>query len=129
MSVNCSKRPEQVDKLKAKAQCGWNWVKTFAPEDFKFSLRDENSDPIEVSGVEGKALKLLAEKVAEHMDSLEEKEFSNHLYDVARELEIDSSDFFPVVYKALIGKEKGPRLINFLYIIGKERLLGLLGKY
>jgi len=31
------------------------------------------------------------------------------------------------VYTALIGKEKGPRLIPFLYTIGRERLLELLG--
>lgn len=122
-------KPEQVDKLKAKAQCAWNWVKNFAPEDFKFSLK-EGSDPLtKVSEVEVKALKLLSRKIEQFMDSCTEKEFSTHLYDVARELEIESGDFFPVVYKALINKEKGPRLISFLYIIGKEKLISLLNKY
>ncbi len=122
-------KEEQIERLKAKALCAWNWVKTFAPEDFKFSLKDESEALIEVSEVEGKALKLLSEKVKQHMDSCDEKEFSTHLYDVARELDIETSDFFPVVYKALVGKEKGPRLISFLYIIGKEKLLSLLGQY
>jgi lysyl-tRNA synthetase class 1 len=122
-------KPEQVDRFKARAACAWNWVRDFAPEDFKFSLKDENAEPIEVDETEAKALKSLAGKIKAHMDSCTEKEFSTHLYDVARELEIESGDFFPVVYKALIGKEKGPRLINFLYIIGKEKLLKLLGKY
>lgn len=122
-------KPEQIDKLKAKAKCAWNWVKNFAPEDFQFSLGDETSALIEVSEVEGKALKILVDKVEKYMDSCDEKEFSTHLYDVARELEIESGDFFPVVYKALIGKEKGPRLISFLYIIGKEKLISLLGRY
>jgi len=122
-------KPEQIDKLKAKAVCAWNWVKNFAPDDFQFSLGNESTSPIEVSEVEGKALTLLAKKVDQFMDSCDEKEFSTHLYDVARELEIESGDFFPVVYKALIGKEKGPRLISFLYIIGKQKLLTLLGKY
>ncbi len=80
----------------------------------RFSLGDETTEAIEVSEVERKALKSLAAKVNEHMDSCTEKEFSTHLYDVARELEIESGDFFPAVYKALIGKEKGPRLISFL---------------
>jgi lysyl-tRNA synthetase class 1 len=122
-------KPEQVEKLKAKAECAWNWVNNFAPEDFQFKLGDESTEPIEVTEVEGKALALLADKVKKYMDSCDEKEFSTHLYDVARELEIESGDFFPVVYKALIGKEKGPRLISFLFIIGKEKLLTLLGKY
>ncbi len=122
-------KPEQIDKLKAKAQCAWNWVKNFAPEDFKFSLKADGVALLAVSEVEGKALKSLAGKVEQFMDSSTEKEFSTHLYDVARELEIESSDFFPVVYKALIGKEKGPRLISFLYIIGKDKLVSLLGKY
>ena len=122
-------QPEQINKLKAKAVCAWNWVKTFAPEDFRFSLKDESDALLNVTETEGKALKLLSEKVELHMDSLSEKEFSTHLYDVARELEIESGDFFPVVYKALIGKEKGPRLLSFLYIIGREKLVSLLGKY
>ncbi len=122
-------KPDQIDKLKAKAACAWNWVKNFAPEDFQFSLGNEKDELIEVSEVEGKALKLLSDKVEKHMDNCTEKEFSTHLYDVARELEIESSDFFPVVYNALIGKEKGPRLINFLFIIGKEKLISLLARY
>ena len=31
-----------------------------------------------------------------------------------------------MMYQTLIGKDKGPRLINFMYTIGRERLLTLL---
>lgn len=122
-------KPEQVDRLRARALCAWNWVRNFAPEDFQFALKGDDEPAAEVSETEGKALRLLADKIAKYMDSCDEKEFGTHVYDVAMELEMESTDFFPIVYRALVGKDKGPRLVNFLFIIGKDRLLKILGKY
>jgi lysyl-tRNA synthetase class 1 len=42
---------------------------------------------------------------------------------------MEGKDLFRVAYQALIGKDQGPRLANFLRSISKERLLGILSKY
>lgn len=117
---------DQKEKFRARARCAWFWVKNYAPEDFQFSLRASGSSLPDMTPAESEALKKLAGLIKEKMD-LPEKEFSTLVYDLMKELGMESSDFFPVVYQALIGKEKGPRLIPFLYTIGKERLLGILG--
>jgi len=117
---------DQQDKFRARAQRAWFWVKNYAPEDFQFSLREAGSPLPDMTPAEAEALKRLTGLIKDKMD-LPEKEFSTHVYDLMKELEMESADFFPVVYQALISKEKGPRLIPFLYTIGRDRLLELLG--
>ena len=122
--------PDQIPRLKKRMKCAWNWVVNFAPEDFRFSLNAPGSVPVEMdSEGQRKALALLYKAVEEKMDSCDEKEFSTVVYDIAREVEIESAELFPAVYKALIGKEKGPRLISFLYTIGREKVAAILKVY
>ncbi len=122
-------KPEQEARLRQRAECAWNWVKNFAPEDFQFALKDDNAEAEKVSPAEAAALSMLCDEVAAKMDKLDEKEFSVSIYDAAQKNGLESGDFFPVVYRALIGKEKGPRLASFLYAIGSEKVCKLLGKY
>ena len=51
------------------------------------------------------------------------------MYDVMHEHSLESAEFFTAVYQALIGKDKGPRLLNFLHVVGRETVSGLLGLY
>ncbi|MDC7241065.1 MAG: lysine--tRNA ligase, partial [Spirochaetales bacterium] len=75
------------------------------------------------------AIKRLAVIVEEDLGVLTEKDFGTKVYDMMKELELESADFFTAVYQALISREKGPRLINFLHILGKEKVLTLLKIY
>jgi lysyl-tRNA synthetase class 1 len=121
--------PDQIIRLRKRAQCAWNWVTQFAPEDFQFSLRDPADEPLEMGEAEAKALRYLKAEVDNHMAREDEKTFSTRVYDAAREAGLESSELFPAVYRALIGKEKGPRLVSFLYAIGPEKVAALLGRY
>jgi lysyl-tRNA synthetase class 1 len=51
------------------------------------------------------------------------------MYDVIHAHELESAEFFSGVYRALIGKEKGPRLLNFLHVLGRDTVSTLLGRY
>ena len=51
------------------------------------------------------------------------------MYDIATELGIDAKLLFSGLYQALINKNQGPRLANFMKIIGKERLSEILKVY
>lgn len=119
----------QIDRLKKRCQCAINWAKDFAPEDFKFHINKGDEELLEVNDQEREILQLLTKAVDEHMDNLTEKEFSVKVYDVARAVGVESGEMFPLVYRALIGKEKGPRLVSFLCTIGKEKLLKVLSRY
>ncbi|MBI9108642.1 MAG: lysine--tRNA ligase [Spirochaetales bacterium] len=120
---------DQIPRFRQRAECAWAWVQTFAPEDFRFSIKTSDDPLIEVSAAEASALSMLADAVKAKMDILDEKEFSTNIYAAAEENGLESGDFFPVVYRALIGKEKGPRLASFLYSIGSARVFELISRY
>ena len=119
----------QLERFKMKSQCAWNWIKEFAPEDFQFEIKEVGFKADGLSELQINALKKTAILVKEQMQQLSEKEFSTAMYDILKEIELESSDFFPAVYKAIIGKEKGPRLIGFLYTLGAEKVANLLAQY
>ena len=119
----------QKPKLRKRAECAWNWVTTYAPDDFRFEIKSSGAPLADVSESQAKALAMLADAVKDKMDSMEEKEFSTNVYAAAEAFGLDSAEFFPAVYQALIGRDKGPRLVSFLYSIGSERVYSLLSAY
>lgn len=115
----------QKAKFRARAERAWFWVKNYAPEDFQFSLRKSGDPMILTDQRQRNALDSFKKLIEEKMH-LPEKEFSGFMYDMMKELGMDSSEFFPLVYQGLIAKDKGPRLVPFLYTIGRDKLLQLI---
>ena len=122
-------KPSQIERLKRRCQCAINWSRDFAPEDFKFTIKNGSEELLEVSDKDRKILQLMAKTVEDYLGQVSEKEFGVKVYDVAREMEVETTDMFPLVYQAIIGKEKGPRLVSFLSTIGKEKLLKIFKRY
>lgn len=118
---------DQLPKIRQRAICAWNWIKNCAPEDFKFSLR-LGQDPLPFNALETNILQQLA-MIAPTLTSDNEEEFGTKLYAIAKDLGIESAQMFTTIYQALLGKEKGPRLINFLFTIGKDKILEILKAY
>jgi lysyl-tRNA synthetase class 1 len=56
----------------------------------------------------------------------DDKSCAAAIYSAAEKAGVDGKVLFGAAYQALIGKEQGPRLANFLRVISKERLLGIL---
>lgn len=120
---------EQLPRLRQRARCSWNWITNYAPEEFRFSLRTPEQGAVEVGATERRLLKTICTLVESRMGTIPEKEFGSLVYDVARDEGMESKELFTTVYRALIGKESGPRLIGFLHTIGRERVVALLKLY
>lgn len=119
-----------VERGRQRAACAWNWIQEFAPEDFRFSVVDPESDaPEELSDNERAAVVALAELVRNGFGDMTEKDVQNAIYEIARDAGIEPKSFFPVLYRVLVGKEKGPRLGGFLITLGSERVAKILGRY
>ncbi len=114
----------QKERLRVRMKCALNWLRDYAPEEFKFSLSEGKS--VELDENMKSALKDLEKYVDENMESLSEKEFSVFIYKAAEDSKVENSDFFRTLYTLLIGKEKGPKLASFLKAIGKDRVLEIL---
>ncbi|HOE89625.1 MAG TPA: lysine--tRNA ligase, partial [Sphaerochaeta sp.] len=120
--------PGQLERLKTRAICAWNWITTFSPEDFRFRLMKDSDSKVEIEGAELAAIHALREVVKE-MNTLDEQTYTTRLYDAAKDNGLDTGDFFKLVYRVLIGRSHGPKLASFLETIGREKALEILSRY
>ena len=96
--------------------------------DFRFSLKQKDDPLLEVSDTERKALSALAAEV-DKLDEHSEQSLSEAVYRIAAESGFEPAEFFALVYRVLIGKEKGPRLAAFIITAGRDRIQRILQKY
>lgn len=119
----------QKKRLEVRCRCAWNWITTFAPEDFRFSLADSDSPLVEVTDSQRAALKDLAGYVEKYLEDTPEKAFSDYIYKACADNGVENAEFFTTVYKVLIGKERGPKLAGFLKACPKDRVVEILSRY
>jgi len=136
-ALNPSPAPEQIPPLRARALCARYWVTHYAPEEFRFRLRPagekasgEAAGKAALSAPEEAALRLLRDEVISRIETFtEDKPCAEAVYSVAQKAGIDAKALFRAAYQALIGKDQGPRLANFLRSIDKQRLLDIMAAY
>jgi lysyl-tRNA synthetase class 1 len=122
-------RPEQIPPLRARAVCAKYWVEECAPEEFRFRLRPAG-EQAELSEQEAAGVRLLRDEVIRRIETFpDDKSCAEAIYKAAEEAGLDGKALFRAAYQALIGKDQGPRLANFLRSIEKERLLIILENY
>jgi lysyl-tRNA synthetase class 1 len=129
MSVLQGVKPEQAERIRQRARCAANWLNGDAPDDYRFSLRGPG-EKVDFNEAELRAIRNLREFVVMPMDTFrDDRACADAIYKTAEVSEVDGNLMFRVTYQALIGKDYGPRLANFLRVIKKERLLGILSAY
>ncbi len=118
-----------LERIRKRSICAWNWVRIFSPDSFRFRLKKKDEKPVELTGEEKNALYALRDELSERFDSMGEKELSGIFYEIAGRSDMEPKDFFKVMYRVLIGKDKGPRLASFILTIGRKRILEILDSY
>jgi lysyl-tRNA synthetase, class I len=124
-------KKEQLPALKTRSERAKYWIDNCAPEDFRFRLLPEGSAAnSSLSETEKNAVRLLRDDVICNIETFtDDKICSTAIYAVAEKAGIDGKALFTAAYQALIRKDQGPRLANFLRSIDKQRLLGILKNY
>jgi len=117
------KNKNDVERLKIRAKCVWNWLQKYAPKDLKFHVQKEVR--IKLNDKEKEAIKKLVGYLEKH-DKLDEKLLYEEFYNISKSSGIEPKEFFKVCYRILINKERGPRLAPFILTLGKERVVRLL---
>ncbi len=107
----------RVEKVK-------NWLKNYAPDDFKFEVAKKIS--IKLDKKQKQALVALKESLA--VKDFTEDELFNEFYDICQAVDIPNKEFFEGAYMTIIGKGKGPRLAALILAIGKDKVIKLLEK-
>ena len=83
------------------------------------------SSKLKFSAKEKQAL-IELKKYLSSVKKLNEKDLFNEFYEICEKIKIKNTDFFKVAYLAILNKPKGPRLVNLILMIGKEKLIKLL---
>jgi lysyl-tRNA synthetase class 1 len=124
-----SLKDEQIPALKARAVCAKYWVENCAPEEFRFSLRCPG-EKAALSEAETGAVRMLRDDVVARIETFgDDKSCAEAVYAVAEKSGLEGKALFRAAYQALIGKDQGPRLANFLRSIQKEELVNILAAY
>ncbi len=111
-------------RLEVRAECAKNWLEKYAPEEFKFSVREKAVD-VGLDEKQKKALRALATKLREREWSATDLNSEFHI--ICQNHSLDVREFFTAAYMELIGKQKGPRLAAFIIEIGRKKVAELLG--
>ncbi|MDR2102136.1 MAG: lysine--tRNA ligase [Treponema sp.] len=121
----------QFAPLRARAICAKYWVEECAPGEFRFRLRPEGGDIApDLNAAEIAAVRELRDRVIARIEGYpDDKACAEAIYETAERAGLDGKALFRASYQALIGKDQGPRLANFLKSVNKERLLGILAAY
>ncbi len=93
------------------------WLERYAPSFVKFQVKEQLPAAVNnLSPEERKGTALLADRINEKSAA----EIHDLVYEVAKELGIDSKKFFQAVYLAFLGDRQGPKLGWFLASMDRE---------
>jgi lysyl-tRNA synthetase, class I len=105
-----------MPRIKARTLCAKNWLENHAPEEFVFKVNAEFNANLITHEFIG-AFKRMHELILEPMSA---DERGTALWEYCKNTGVNIKDFFRVAYQVLIGKDKGPKLMNFVQQIGNE---------
>ncbi|RLJ10313.1 MAG: lysine--tRNA ligase [Candidatus Aenigmatarchaeota archaeon] len=102
------------------------WLERYAPEKYRFELKEKPEDRI-VNTLDDKEKTALKEL----MKKLEEKDYTPDelftiFYEICEDVSIEPKRFFRAVYLVLLGKEYGPRLAPFIISTGQKKIAEIL---
>ena len=109
-----------ISKDRAKRVKGW--LDKYAPEDFKFEIKDKIE--FSLGKKQKEALKALKESLV--VKDFTEDELFNEFYAICEAVNIDAKEFFNAAYSVIIGKTRGPRLAALILAVGKDKVVNLL---
>src|SRR3989344_108143 len=113
-------------RLKNRVECISNWVKNYAPEEFRFKLNLE-APKIKLNESEKTAIRELVEVLKRK--KLKDEDLHQEFYRIMQDNKLDTKSFFILMYRILINKERGPKLAGFINAIGYDRVVSLLKNY
>ena len=116
---------KDIERLRIRAICASNWLKKYADDNFKFKINDKKDiEKMKLTEAEKEILAALKQRLSQK--DYDEKELHNEFYNLSKEFKIEPKDFFRLVYRFLINKDRGPKLASFILTIGKKKIIELL---
>ena len=123
---NDIKNERDERRFRERSQCALFWLKTYAPEDFKFSI-NAKAPSIDLNDGLRNFMQAFHQELNQNFDSFEnDKALHEKIYEIIHQFELQPNDVFKALYELLISKEKGPKLAGFIRTIGGQRVCQLI---
>ena len=113
---------EDAEVIRNELQFIDTWLEKRAPEDVKFALL-EAFNPEDFTEQEKTFLQTLGAKAAQAPSDADGTWFHNAIYELKDELGLAPKEMFTTLYRAIIGKQSGPRAGWFLSILPRDWLV------
>jgi lysyl-tRNA synthetase class 1 len=108
---------KETDKgINERIQRTLNWVTDIA---------DDKQEAIVLTDVQKQVVKGISEELRKAEDL---EAYQASIFNVAKALDLKARDVFPVVYRILLGKDRGPRFGPYVGLVGKESVIASLEK-
>ncbi|MCQ5376650.1 MAG: lysine--tRNA ligase [Candidatus Methanomethylicia archaeon] len=108
---------KEVSDLKSRLEMARNWVGSYAPPSLKFKISLEAPS---IKASPGAEQKFVESVIALVRSDLGEAELQNAVFESAKSLGLDLGKAFKLIYMALLGSERGPRLAPLLIALDRE---------
>ncbi|UCG95051.1 MAG: lysine--tRNA ligase [archaeon] len=109
-------------RLKVFMEKARNWVKDYAPDNYKINVRETVPSDLKMEKGHREALLKLAEDLKKEWTA---EDLQNRIYELGKGTG-DVKGFFQVLYLVLIGRKAGPKAGQFIIAIGKDRVIKIL---
>ena len=113
-------------RVRRRAQCAWNWACEHAPEQYRFTLAVDTPHAASESLPEN--VKAALKQLAAVLAGQDEETLTELFRQIAEQHGIQTGEFFAGAYKALLGKDRGPKLASLITQTGHDRVALVLGK-
>ena len=112
----------QQEIIKAQLKFIDRWLDEWAPEDVKFELA-QSVDASQFTDDQKQYLNQLADEVVAAPESADGEWFHEAIYKIKESRQLKPEEVFKPIYRALIGKDSGPRAGWFLSILPRDWLI------
>ncbi|MFH1391247.1 MAG: lysine--tRNA ligase [Candidatus Diapherotrites archaeon] len=113
---------EEKEKIKEKLKRTKHWVENYAEESFRLSFVEEYDSGL-LGRLDEKIVSVLTQINKNLLSAKTQEEIQQLIFDSSKENNISPKDSFRVIYLALIGKEKGPKVGSLVPVFGKEKVM------
>lgn len=118
---------EETADVKSRLSMARNWVASYAPPNVKFQISTASPSYKPSSDPERRFLEAVISMLERDM---KEADIQNEVFNTARTLNLEMGKAFAVIYRVLLGSERGPRLAPLLIALDRgwaiERLKSVL---
>jgi lysyl-tRNA synthetase, class I len=120
------KTEAEREDFRRRAECCWRWIEEYAPDDFRYRMRDEPV-ALPLSEDQRTILERLVAVLREEPE-ISEVDLVPHMKSLCEDTDLTLKTFCPLAYELLIGRDQGPKLTTLLTTVGGERAVSLLSK-